>query len=97
MTGAALANPTAGVKATVVAAATVAGNCGQRDEALNDGPESALWEALLSASAQWCDPWRRQQSGRRDSSIPGKTAANGPSQRSRISEMESARRICLIA
>jgi hypothetical protein len=91
MTDAALAGPEAGAKAAVVAAAAAGGNCGQRDEALSELPESALWEAL-SASAQWCAPWRRQQNGRRDSSIPGRTAANGPSQRSRISEIESPRR-----
>jgi hypothetical protein len=52
-TGAAQAGPSEGAKAAVVAAATVAGNCGQRDDAFNDGPEFALWEELVSASAQW--------------------------------------------
>jgi hypothetical protein len=52
-TGAAQAGPTEGANAAVVATATVAGNCGQRDEAFNDGPEFALWEELESASAQW--------------------------------------------
>jgi hypothetical protein len=82
----------AGVKAGVVEAAMSAGNCGQRDGALRAWP-SFCGPPVSASIAQWCTPWRRQQNGRRVSSIPGRIAAKGPSQRSRISEMESPRRI----
>jgi len=46
--------------------------------------------------AQWCAPWRRQQGGRRDSSLAERTAASGPSQKSRIRKMETNRRILIL-
>ena len=50
----ALAGETARAKAGVVDAASVAGNCGQRDGALNAAPEPSLCAADASASmAQW--------------------------------------------
>jgi hypothetical protein len=54
---------------------------------------SAIMEAMPIDMAQWCAPWRRQQAGRRASSLPSSMADNGPRPKNRISEMESARRI----
>jgi len=58
-------------------------------------PEAAclLMAAMRSAMAQWCAPWRRQQGGRRDSSLPGRAAASGPRQKSSSKKMESPRRM----
>jgi hypothetical protein len=50
--------------------------------------------AKLKDMAQWCAPWRRQHAGRPASSLAPSVAARGPKPKNRISEMESARRIC---
>ena len=42
---------------------------------------------------QWCIPWRRQQGGKRESSLPGSATASGPRPKKRINKMENPRRI----
>ena len=43
--------------------------------------------------AQWCAPLRRQQGGRRESSLAERITASGPNQKRRIRKMETERRI----
>lgn len=71
-------------------AGSAEGNWGQRDGALKPGPETPLSAASI---AQWWAPCRRQQNGRRTSSLPGASAISAGSQKSKISEMERARRM----
>ena len=49
--------------------------------------------AIRMDRTQWCAPWRRQHGGRRESSLSGRAAPSGPSQKSKIRKMESPRRI----
>ena len=84
------------VKSADVAGGAKPGKQGQVTGAVTIGvpPDaaSAVMAIIRMDMAQWWAPWRRQQGGRRDSSLPGMSAASGPSQKSRIRKMESNRR-----
>jgi len=72
------------------------GNKGQRDAVVKDGWPFEGWAVCvvaLSDMLQWCAPWRRQQAGRRASSLARKAATKGPSPRKRTRKMDTARRI----
>ena len=72
------------------------GNQGQRDGAVKDSSPFEDWAicaAALSDMLQWCVPWRRQQAGKRASSLARRAATKGPSPRKRTRKMDTARRI----
>ena len=50
--------------------------------------------AICIAMAQWCAPWRRQQGGRRASSLAWSVPVRGHKPRNRTMKTESQRRIC---
>jgi hypothetical protein len=54
----------------------------------------AIMAAICIAMAQWCAPWRRQQGGRRASSLACSVPVRGHKPRNRIMNTESQRRIC---
>lgn len=54
----------------------------------------AIMTAICIAMAQWCAPWRRQQGGKRASSLAWSIPVRGHKPRNRIMKTESDRRIC---
>jgi hypothetical protein len=81
----------------VVVALAVPGNSGQVAGAVKmalPGEASIIVANMRADIAQWCSPWRRQHAGRLASSLAPSVAARGPKPNKKISEMDSARRIC---
>lgn len=72
------------------------GNKGQRDGAVKDSRLFECWAICaiaVSDMVQWCAPWRRQQAGKRASSLARRVATNGPNPRKMTRKMDTARRI----
>ncbi|MFP5248684.1 MAG: hypothetical protein ACLGP3_02510, partial [Acidobacteriota bacterium] len=76
-------------------AAAGPGYIGQCEGALKAGPWPASIAAICIAMAQWWAPFRRQQAGRRASSLAGSTAVSGPRPKNRTRKAVNACRIYL--
>jgi len=85
----------ASAAAEVLGAAVPRGNMGQCDGAVKAGvlqdAEAYTWARIASAIAQWCAPRRRQQEGRRDSSLARSVVVSGPKPNRSINSHASVR------